>query len=188
MIRKSMNRKIIAFALGIAALISFPYISKAVDSEPGSEEDPIVTQGYVEMRNNQLKYYIDESIKKINDSIVEINNQIQKISKDMGNSSNNNKDINISSSISSTYEIVTVPANKKIILGASTELILRAGQATVIDSQYGGLADVTMGKDLKYGERVPSNHLLIVPRDDGRGAEAKTDAIFMVKGSYYIIE
>lgn len=170
--------------LGIVVLISFPYISKAFDFEPGSKEDPIVTQSYVEMRNDQLKYYIDENINNINNLMIEMDEQINKINEKIAKLQINNE--NVSAGASSIYEIVTVPANKKLILGASTEFILRAGQASAIDSLQGGLADVTIGKDLKFGENIPLNHLIIVPRNDGRGAEAKTDAIFMVKGSYNI--
>lgn len=155
-----------AFITIIALTIfSLTYIGMALGTQPGSTEDPIVTQSYVEMRNQQLRFYIDESIKKIQDSLA------------LGSGAGQG---------GSTYEIVNVPAGKNLIAGASTELILRAGQAIVIDSPLGGISNVTVGKDLKKGEAVPQNHLLIVPRNDGRGANARTDSIFMVKGSYSI--
>ncbi|HHX09922.1 MAG TPA: hypothetical protein GX729_00905 [Firmicutes bacterium] len=75
----------------------------------------------------------------------------------------------------------------QILKGYSgTEIILRGGQATVIDSELGGLCDVTGGVDLRGGEAVPSNHLLIVPRDDGRGIKAVSAAIAMVRGDFTI--
>lgn len=82
--------------------------------------------------------------------------------------------------------VVEVPAGKQIICSAGTEVIVRGGTATVIDTQMGGLADVTGGKDLRKGEQAPANHLLIVPRDDGRGLKATTALILMVRGSYSI--
>lgn len=82
--------------------------------------------------------------------------------------------------------VVEVPAGKQIICSAGTEVIVRGGTATVIDSPMGGLADVTGGKDLRKGEQAPANHLLIVPRDDGRGLKATTALILMVRGNYTI--
>ncbi|MDK2918509.1 MAG: hypothetical protein PWQ37_1242 [Candidatus Petromonas sp.] len=183
MLKILKKKKVYIFALGISVLITYPYISKALSAEPGSESDPIVTQSYVEMRNEQLKYYIDENLKKINTSIETLNKEIENLNDSAVK--DQTKDDNQAAG-ASVYEVVTVPANKKLILGASSELILRAGKATVIDSKLGGLADVTAGADLKYGENVPQNHLLIVPRNDGRGAAAVTESIFMVKGGYTI--
>ena len=82
--------------------------------------------------------------------------------------------------------VVEVPAGKRLIGGAGTEIIVRAGSATAIDTPQGGLSDVTEAKDLKSGDAAPANHLLIVPRDDGRGIAAVTSLFVMVRGSYSI--
>ena len=82
--------------------------------------------------------------------------------------------------------VVEVPAGKRLIGVAGTEIIVRSGSATAIDTLLGGLSDVTEGKDLKNGDAAPANHLLIVPRDDGRGIAASTPLFVMVRGSYSI--
>ncbi len=86
------------------------------------------------------------------------------------------------------FTVVNVDAGKTVVCEAGTELILRMGQATVIGSDRGGLADVTQGVDLADKTAVPSNHMLIVPLDDGRGVriDKTTDAILMIKGGYRI--
>ena len=86
------------------------------------------------------------------------------------------------------FTVVNVEAGKTVICEAGTELILRMGQATVIGSNRGGIADVTQGVDLADGTAVPPNHMLIVPLDDGRGVciDKTTDAILMIKGGYKI--
>lgn len=86
------------------------------------------------------------------------------------------------------FTVVNVDAGKTVVCDAGTELILRMGQATVIGSDRGGLADVTQGVDLANGTAVPPNHMLIVPLDDGRGVriDKTTDAILMIKGGYKI--
>ncbi len=82
--------------------------------------------------------------------------------------------------------VVEVAAGKQLIGSAGTEIIVRSGNATAIDTQSGGLSDVTAGKDLKMGDVAPTNHLLIVPRDDGRGIKAVTSLFVMVRGNYKV--
>ncbi len=86
----------------------------------------------------------------------------------------------------SALEVVNVSAGDSIICGAGAELILRSGSAEAITSRSGGLCDTTAGLDIKEGSPVAANHLLIIPRDDGRGARAVTDCVFMVRGYSYI--
>ena len=84
------------------------------------------------------------------------------------------------------FEIVNLKGGQTVIAGASTEMILRMGNAQIVATQKGGVADVTLGIDLQNGAVMPSNHLLIVPLDDGRGAQMLSDGIIMIKGSYTI--
>ena len=84
------------------------------------------------------------------------------------------------------FSVVTVEKNDTFVAGAGCEFILRGGEATVIASKNGGLSDTTDGVDLAQDTPVPANHLLISARDDGRGFEAVTDVIIMVKGAYEI--
>jgi hypothetical protein len=84
------------------------------------------------------------------------------------------------------YQVICVKAKDSLICGNSTEFILRSGKALSKTTKQGGISDVTSGKDLKSDETVPLNHLIIVPRDDGRGLKAQTDCYVMIKGSYEI--
>ncbi|MEG6615164.1 hypothetical protein V6C27_01815 [Peptococcaceae bacterium 1198_IL3148] len=67
--------------------------------------------------------------------------------------------------------------------GSGTEMVLRSGKATVIDPSKSGILDITVGGNVVDGQAVPANHLLIIPKDDGRGLKATTDIIVMYKGS-----
>lgn len=80
------------------------------------------------------------------------------------------------------FRVVEVPAGQVIIGEAGTELVLRAGQATAIVSPQGGLLDVSGGNDTPQGAQIPANHLIVIPRSDGRGFKATTDLVLMVKG------
>lgn len=92
-------------------------------------------------------------------------------------------------SSSSGWEIVYMEQGQQLIGDKGTEMILRSGIAAVVDEGNGGLADITEGKDIVNGENVMQNHLLIIPRDDGRGVKAETNnVILLIKGSYTVIK
>ncbi len=130
--------------------------SASVFSEPGSADDPLVTLTYVNNRIDQIKDYID-----------------LKISNDSG---------------SSEFVVVDLQQGQQIIGKSGTEIILRGGKSTAYGVEVDkGLTDVTDGKDIDNEEDyLPANHHLIIPRDDGRGAYAVTDSIFLVRGRYEI--
>ncbi|CCQ96812.1 conserved exported hypothetical protein [[Clostridium] ultunense Esp] len=148
----------------ILGLLSIILGSKVVFSEPGSEKDPLVSLSYLEKRIDQLKYYIDEKLSN-------------------GGENNN---------LSNSFEVVEISAGQSIIGKDGTEIILRGGRgngpgrAKIVALGKDGLSDLTVGKDLIRDEEVPLNHLLIVPRDDGRGVYAMNDSVFLVKGRYEI--
>ena len=85
-----------------------------------------------------------------------------------------------------SFSVVELKTGQKLIGQAGCELILRQGSATVISTEKGGLADVTAGNDPSNGMAMPANHLLIVPVSDGRGIEATSKVLVMVKGEYEI--
>ncbi len=85
-----------------------------------------------------------------------------------------------------TFTVVEIKEGQKFYGKSGCEFILRQGAGTVIASALGGLNDVTGGEDLKDGQNVPPNHLLIVPRDDSRGFLATKNVLIMVKGEYVI--
>ena len=159
---KKMGITIGAIIILLGATVAF--------SEPGSYSDPLVTSGYVDAKIEQLKFYINEKLAGINGDTNE----------------------------ESSWQVVEVPAYKSLIGKDGTEVILRSGKGNSISkitirSNNGveeaidnGLTDVTDGKDLKMGDNVPMDHLLIIPRDDGRGIYCTLDSFFLVKGDYEI--
>ncbi len=85
-----------------------------------------------------------------------------------------------------TFEAVFVNAGKNVLGGNGTEMILRSGEARSISNTENGIADLTDGKDLMGSQNIVQNHLLLVPRNDGRGISATTDIWVMIKGEYTI--
>jgi hypothetical protein len=89
-----------------------------------------------------------------------------------------------SESTSDIFEVVEVSAGAKLVGRAGTEMILRGGKATAIDNGKDGISDLTAGKDLKMGTAISMNHLLLIPKDDGRGIYCTIQSWVMVKGEY----
>lgn len=84
-----------------------------------------------------------------------------------------------------TLEAIQLKTGQELVAEAGTEIICRSGKAIVITSTD-GIPDITGGKDLTRGLTAPLNHLLIVPRSDGRGIRALADSWVMVRGAYTI--
>jgi hypothetical protein len=87
-----------------------------------------------------------------------------------------------------TFKTITIPRGAKLVASAGVEIIVREGTAVAIDSASGGLSDITKARDIKGGEIIPLNHLIVVPRTDGRGFRADSyRVIVIIKGEYSIV-
>jgi len=149
--------------ISITLMVSISVVAFANSLVPGSEQDPVVTLSYVKAQIEELKAYVD--------------------SKTIGPGGQGEA---VTADTIPTYEIVNLKSRQKLIGKESTEIILRSGEAEAIDNGVNGISDLTEGKDLLSGDVVNLNHLLIVPRDDGRGIRALTEIYLMVKGEYEI--
>lgn len=85
-----------------------------------------------------------------------------------------------------SFQVVNLPKGATLVGESGTEIVMRAGIVSVVASPLGGLLDATGGKDLPQGYLAESNHLLVVPRADGRGVRATMDAVLMVKGAFTV--
>ncbi len=125
-------------------------------AEPGDTDDPVVTKNYiVNVVVPQLKAYVEERLG--------------------GGSSDYYAD---------TFAVVNVSGGQTVVFDAGAQYILRKGNGVIIGNELGGICDTTAGYDLPDGTEMPSNHMLVVPRGDGRGFKASNDVIIMVKGGY----
>ncbi|MBQ2095355.1 MAG: hypothetical protein II474_05585 [Firmicutes bacterium] len=155
------SRKTWAILLAAALLLAASCIAAifATDGTPGSASDPVVSKSYMDAQIAILQTQIDDL----------------KASGGTGTPSQ---------SAASVFEVVKVDAGKKLIGGASTEIILRSGNATAIAGASGGVSDLTGGVDLSTGTDVSKNHLLVIPVDDGRGIRCTSTCYVMIKGEY----
>lgn len=160
--------------------------TRAAGNDPGSISDPLVTKSYVDDANSKLLAQVEQ---KLGSGVVTENGPTSNSMTDIYKYIDNKLAIIAQNgvSVSSGFIVVEVEVGQKLICQASTELILRSGDAIAIANTAGdGLTDTTAGKDIKGGETIMSNHLLIVPRSDGRGLSVNKKSFIMVKGNYAI--
>ncbi|HOQ36900.1 MAG TPA: hypothetical protein PLR73_04240 [Acetivibrio sp.] len=157
----------LAIVLGIAVVHIVQIVNAASTAEPGSEDDPVVSQSYVDEQINSLKSSLDEMTKKYEEAQERLKE------------------------IESYGKFVPLELNKGqvLIAGESAEIILRGGKALAIGGEGGGLSDITSGSgaDVNTDQEVPLNHLLLISRNDGRGIKVVSEkAWVLVKGPYTI--
>jgi hypothetical protein len=156
--------------IGISAILGALYIGTTASANtvlPGSVDDPLIT-----------KSYLDEQVAKIKSELL------TQLGQDGGGTGSPG-----TPEITSTLVVEKLETGQSLIAGAGAEFIVRTGHAVGIMSKDGnGIPDVTDGTDIK-GTKVPLNHLLLFPRDDGRGIKViKGPSHIMIRGSYEIIK
>jgi hypothetical protein len=157
----------LVIVLGIALVHIVQIVNAAATAEPGSEEDPLVSQSYVDEKINSLKASLDEMTKQYEESQEQLN-EIESYGK---------------------FVPLELTKDQVLIAGESAEIILRGGKAMAIGGEGGGLSDITSGSgaDVNTDQEVPLNHLLLISRDDGRGIKVVSEkAWVLVKGPYTI--
>jgi hypothetical protein len=83
------------------------------------------------------------------------------------------------------FTTINVSYNQVLTLENGAEAILRNGTAIIVADGNVGLVDMTAGRDIRAGESVPRNHLLIAPRTDGRGLRfTAASSWVMVRGGF----
>ena len=204
------NRNVRSFAV-LAVLVVILAVAYFVPimAQPGDANDPLVTRRYVDDRIAQLTAEINH-LRNVVNSIAP--GSVGNVTG--GTLTNADRDaifadvmvyfetmygdmLRAAASVASAtdptpgtnqmvpFEPLFVPAGSTLIAYGGTEIILRSGRAVAI-ADSDGLVDVTAGVDIRNGTSIPTNHLLLVPRTDGRGMYFVTEGWLMIKGSYEI--
>jgi len=153
----------------------------------GSSDDPLVPRSYVDQRFNELNSMIaaitanqppqapqaGANLVERDAVVAEVLTIIDQIYGQLDASGN-------------AYQPVSVPGGSTLFGAEGTEIILRSGRAAARVPGQNGIIDSTAGLDLMNGAEISQNHNLIIPREDGRGVTALTDAWFIVRGEYTI--
>jgi len=144
---------------------------KAASTAPGTIDDPLVSKSYVDS--------VVASVEGPDVSVI-----TAQVLAAMGTTTPSTGEATDTAGI---FQVIFVTAGQTLVGNESTEIIVRSGKASAIANAGGnGLSDVTTGVDVGQGIVVQLNHLLIVPRSDGRGLKVIEDAYVMVKGGYTV--
>ncbi len=152
------KRTKLILAVMLLATISTVY---AAQYGAGTSEDPVVTKSYVDQKMNELSQ------------------QISTLKREQGSDQGTNAG-------SFVYEVMSLEPGQMLLGKQGTEIIMRSGEGIVVASSAGGIQDITAGADLANGKPVPKYHLLITPREDGRGIIATKQMYVMVRGGYVV--
>lgn len=158
--------------VGVSVLMGALLVSSTTSANttlPGSVEDPLIT-----------KTYMDEQIVKMREELrTEIKAEIKA---EMGKSGGG-----ATAGGSAKLVVVLLETGQELIAGEGTEVIVRTGHVVGTPSPAGdGIPDVTEGVDIK-ATKIAHNHLLLFPRNDGRGIKViQGPSYVMVRGSYEI--
>ena len=153
-----------------AAVFCIIFFAVSVYAQPGTPDDPLVSRSYVNTRIAELEAQIAQ-LNAIISGGVEFPDVLP---------------MQPSAVTRELFTVIRVEPGMVLIGGASTEIILRSGEATVV-AGYNGLANVTTGVDVMNGQPVSLNNLLIVPQADGRGLRFHSVAHVMVKGDFHFM-
>ena len=192
------------FILGIIIIVLLLFASPFYPEVSANSNDPLISLSYLnEVVDNILDKLTlsnqkqSDELQQLKESLDKANATIEEMQQIVAGGGYPLEILDLYATeallVQDNRSIVATGTNKilvgnKIIAEAGTEIILRfsSGQTTAITSYMGGLSDVTAGVDIQEGQRIPTNHLLIIPRSDGRGIRITERAIFMIKGPYRV--
>ncbi|MGM9626398.1 MAG: hypothetical protein ACI3XM_11905 [Eubacteriales bacterium] len=180
---KKNIRYILITLAAVLAVSVFGFTIYAAETYEGS--DLPVSESYVIRALNELEERLIKKIDTLADSIgAEIP---EDTTAETESSATETKPENDSTSASTEFTVVCLKKGQSIT--GSCELILRSGSANALCPGVNGLSDLTDGSDLADGTQILPNHLLLVPRSDGRGLTVtSTEAYIMVRGTYAVTD
>jgi len=163
-------------ALGaIMALALFGAVSVATSGDPGTSTDPVVTKSFVEKRLSEISAVIDKKLELLSDRVDDVE-AVTETGSGSGPAA---------PGAPPAFAVVELADGDLVTFGENTQVILRGGAATAIAAEN-DLPDVTGGTGLGLGTKVPLNHLIIIPKNDGRGMKIVDRAWLMIAGQYTV--
>lgn len=162
----------LAFLLCLVLTVSMVFAGESESASPGSSDDPLVTLSYVKQ---VLQPQIEAAV-------------INKLGGTVNTEPTTPTTPATPADTDVEFKVVELKSGQIIRPVSSLEIVLRSDSASVISPfPYQGLSDLTAGGELLGGAVIPINHLLLIPRADGRAVKATSSQVFiMVRGEYTI--
>jgi hypothetical protein len=183
-----------ALSLGLMQIIA------SSTPAPGSNQDPLVTKSYVDLKIAEALSSISassqssastgslvgtETISELEAKILELEGRLENFESEYNLAS-----VAVSGEIQKTrFNVVQIHKGQKLLLGEGTEMILRSGIANAVSGPGGDMSNLTNGENVPDGSKITTNHLILSSREDGRGLIVISDYIWiMIKGSYKVVK
>ncbi len=169
----------IAGAIITAALLCI-FVTAAGDNYVTSD-DPLVSLSYVEKLRAEIKSEVKAEVR------AEMQTQISELVKEEVA-----KQINSGvggGTADYSFVTVTLQAGEKLMAKSSCELLVRSGSCKAITpSSSQALIDKTNDTSIQNGADVVKNHLISIPKADGRGVIAIWSGTeIIIRGEYEIV-
>ena len=172
--------------MAMAAVLGAVFFSVTAQAQPGTPADPLVSRSYVTTRITEL----EAQIAQLTSQVIRAEQALLEATEQISSEGQVVPSYPVAPAVPTQtvarelFTVVRAEPGMVLIGGASAEIILRSGEATIVAGPN-GLANVTAGHDIMNGQAAPMNHLLIVPQPDGRGLRFHTVAYLMVKGDFH---
>lgn len=176
------------------AVISFILLSGVTvfAASYDSSEDPLISLSYL---TNIFKPEIEQGYEE---RVAELEQRLKELENDFSLSESDDDpivDTTLASggnnlSESAQYEIVELSYGDALYAVTACDIMLRSGSAACIAPDASqGIADYTDGYEVYNDQSIVKNHMLLIPRGDGRGLKALSESVFvMVRGDYTIVK
>ena len=201
---------IVCSVLLIAGLIG---VSAVYAADPGSNDDPIALKSYVDSKLSALENKLtgagggtaaasNTSVAAIETKLSELTMKVEALSEENatlkkalqqegGVSGESGTDRLAGTSVTDgsaylKFQVFEVKSGERVLMGASTEIVIRTGKAQAIRGEFGGVIDLISGEELGAGAETELNHLLLSARSDGRGIRFTENSFVMIKGDFDI--
>lgn len=185
-------RTIIA-AASVALALGVTVLAASYDSS----EDPLISLSYLtNIFKPEIEQKYEEKIEKLEARLSELENTISDPvidtypEEDEPVIDTTTENSNGAPAASSTYEVVELTYGDSLYAVTACDIMLRSGKAACIAPDASqGIADYTDGYEVYNDQAIVKNHMLLIPRGDGRGIKALSESVFvMVRGDYTIVE
>ena len=191
-----MKKRLITIALAtVLILVTGVY---AVYGDNDITNDPLISLSYInEVLWPEIEDMVERAVKvgelvreERDDTEEETDDETEEETETEEESETDTTDAPVAPAKSFEYEVLHLMEGAILVSETPCEIILRSGHATAsLHGNDNGLADLTDGGELMEGDSLVANHLLMIPRGDGRGFKITSEeAYIMVRGGYTIVE
>lgn len=176
------NQWPIRLASGALVVLTLAGVALATETQ-GTQSDPLVSLSYLtDVVTPSVLAEVDSTVALRESELV---TQLEAVATTYAQEVESTLTGGASGQSTSNYTVLTLSAGQKVTGSIGTEFLLRGGTGTCIADSVPGLINMTDGTTLSNGGALLVNNLYL-STVDGRGVQATTDVVLLVKGTYTV--